>query len=224
MRNPAWREGNFSQLLICLLFPHFIYFVQSKRTSSRESRARAQCSCKESKMTSAQLSFCSSLRYSHKENTLFPLVKSQYHLFQNHDHFPDLAPFSGQMGYKKTTQTLEHLWALLQAFPVSQGKEGEGKTQCVSKYSPQCGSSPHWTPKTAASSQGGRWYRRFRHICWDNRRQNRYCKEASYSWELALSNNEMLGGELPATGGILTILKAISGGAKLSMPLKILSR
>lgn len=28
-------------------------------------------------------------------------------------------------------------------------------------------------------------------------------KEASYSWELALSSNA-LGGELPATGGILT--------------------
>ena len=33
-----------------------------------------------------------------------------------------------------------------------------------------------------------------------------------------------LGGELPAPGGILTILKAISGGAQLSLPLKILRR
>lgn len=223
MRNPAWREGNFSQVLICLVSPHFICFFQSKRTSSRESRARAQYSCKVSKMTLAQLSFCLSLEYSHKENTLSSCQITVPPLSEPWS-FSWFGSFFRTNGLQKTTETLEHLWAPLQVSPVSQVKEVEGKTQCVSKYSPQYGSSPHWTPKTAVSSQGGRWYRRFRHICWDNRRQNRYHKEASYSWELALSNNKMLGGELPATGSILTILKAISGGAKLSMPLKILSR
>ena len=69
------------------------------------------CSCKVSKMTPAQLSFCSSLQHSHKENTLFPLVKSQYRLFQNRDRFPDLVSFPGRMGYKKQPRlwnTSEH--------------------------------------------------------------------------------------------------------------------
>lgn len=61
-----------------------------------------------------------------------------------------------------------------------------------------------------------------RHICWDSRRQNWgrdvSHKEASDSWELALSSKDMLGGELPATTGILTGLDATGGDSTLGMP------
>lgn len=43
-------------------------------------------------------------------------------------------------------------------------------------------------------------------------------KEASDSWELALSSKDMLGGELPATTGILTGLDATGGDSTLGMP------
>lgn len=43
-----------------------------------------------------------------------------------------------------------------------------------------------------------------RHICWGNKRQNWdkdvSHQEAGYSWELILSSNQILGGELPAIG------------------------
>lgn len=85
------------------------------------------CSCKVNKMmTPAQLSSCSSLQHSHKENTLFPLVKSHYRLFQNHDRFPDLVSFPGQMGYKKQHRlwnTSEHHHRCPQSLTLKRQKE-----------------------------------------------------------------------------------------------------
>ena len=188
MGSPAWREGNFSQLFICLIFPHFIYAFQSKRTSSRESRARAHVPVKWVRWHLP--SFPSAL-----EPTAFP--QGKHTLSSCQITVPPLSEpwsfswfgfFSRTNGLQKTTETLEHLWAPPQVSPAPQVKEVEGKTQRAGKHSPQCDSSPHWTPKTAVSARGGRW--RFRLICWDKSRDRNH-KEASYSWELALSNNEV---------------------------------
>lgn len=147
MRNPAWREGNFSQLLICLIFPHFIYVFQSERTSSRESRARAQCPVKWVRWH--LLSFPSARAYNipQGKHTLSSCQITAPPLSEPWS-FSWFGSFFRTNGLQKTTETLEHLWAPLQLSPGPQVKEVEGKTQSVSKYSPQCGSSPHWTPKS----------------------------------------------------------------------------
>lgn len=110
--------------------PFHIYFFKARRTSSsRERTAGAHCSCKWARwhyLWFPSIHASNAPAQSHKGNTLL-LVNSHYHwfLFQNHNSFPDLVPFSGQKGYKK----YQGLW-----IDLASNSLGEKRILCLSGH------------------------------------------------------------------------------------------